>query len=232
MLLSMTNRSRITGPLRTWYDIHEALAFEVTAIAAAAERLAADELPRIDARLRMLQSELRTHSEVEDAMLFPEIVRRGGTVAASFGDEHHHEHQLVYDLDCAVLAARLAPAPARLLAVAASAGELRDRLVTHLRTEEDEVLTQVTRLFDDAEQASWLRQIFALVPVDPDMQPWLAGALSPEHREARLRNMVQTLPRPAMVEALRQIRAGVDASVWADICERLPEVAALAGLST
>jgi hypothetical protein len=232
ILTSMTTTARITGPLRTWYDIHEALAFEVTAIAAAAERLAADDLPSIDSRFRMLQRELRTHSEVEDAMLFPEIERRGGTVAASFADEHHHEQQLVYDLECAVLAARLSATPAQLQAVALSAVDLRDRLVAHLRAEEDEVLTQVSDLFDDAEQASWLQQIFALVPADPDVQPWLTAALSPEHREARLRNMQQSLPRPALVEALRQIRAGVDASVWADICDRLPEMAALAGPST
>ena len=89
----MNDTSRITGPLRTWYDLHEALAHEASAIAAAAEELTPDELPRLDARFGMLRRELRTHSEVEDAMLFPEIERRGGTVAASFGDEHHHELQ-------------------------------------------------------------------------------------------------------------------------------------------
>jgi hypothetical protein len=161
-------------------------------------------------------------------MLFPEIERRGGKVARAFGEEHHHEQQVVYDLDCALLAARLSPEPAQLQCVAVVLSRLCDQLVAHLRAEETDVLSQVQRLFDDADQASWLRQIFALVPADPTLQPWVAAALTPEHREARLRNMEQSLPRPALIDALRQIRDGVDAPVWADISARLPQLAALA----
>ena len=65
------------------------------------------------------------------------------------------------------------------------------------------------------------------MPPDPVMQPWVAAALTPEHLEARLRNMATSLGHDALVGVLTQIHDGVDAATWAEVESRTPDLAAL-----
>ena len=54
----------------------------------------------------------------------------------------------------------------------------------------------------------------------------MAGALTSEHRDARLRTMAASPPHEALVRVLHQIHDGVDAAVWADMAKRTPDLTA------
>jgi hemerythrin-like domain-containing protein len=223
--------ARISGPLRTWYDLHEALATEIEHIADAAHALDPSDAAALAAladRFACFESELRNHSVVEDGIMFPAIRQRGGTVAGVFTDEHHHEQVLVYDVRCALLELDALSDVAARSSLVDALDELRASLHAHLAAEEEDVLPQVQTLFGDADQVTLLRCIIESTPADPRLQPWVAGALTPEHREARLRNMATSLPHDAFVVVLHQIRDGVDPDIWTDIERRLPDLAQLA----
>jgi Hemerythrin HHE cation binding domain len=219
--------TRITGPLKTWYDLHEAISHEVRALATAAAGLDETAIGPFGRRFSWFAGELRTHSEVEDGIMFPAISAVGGRIEPGLHDEHLGEQAVVYDASCAILDATVRPTPEAFGRVADLVARLRDRLLPHLELEEEVVLPQVPVHFDDGAQAELLRTIIGSLPPDPRLQPWIAGALTPEHREARLRNMSQSLAPDVLAAVLRQIRDGVDSAVWADIRTRTPELARL-----
>lgn len=218
---------RITGPLKSWYEMHEALSHEVTALAETSTSLTAGELDRFAQRFAAFDRELRTHSEVEDGIMFPAIERRGGTIPAALVAEHREEQLRVYELGTALLRAKATPDHSALSAIAPQAAALRDSLRRHLEHEEADVLGRVDDLFTAGEQAGMLRTIMSSLPADPHLQAWVAAALTPEHLEARLRNMAASLSHAALVGALAQIHDGVDAETWARIRSRTPDLAAM-----
>jgi len=218
---------RITGPLRTWYDMHEALSHEVTALAEMSAHLAAGELGEFAQRFSYFDQELRTHSEVEDGIIFPAIAQRGGAIAPELVAEHQEEQLRVYALGTAILHAKATRDGRSLSALAPLSGALRDSLRNHLQLEEAEALSQVDDLFTTDEQAELLRAIMSSLPADPHLQPWVAAALTPEHLEARLRNMAASLNHTALVGVLTQIHDGVDVATWAAVRSRVPDLAAL-----
>lgn len=217
----------VTGPLKTWYDMHEALGHEVRALADLAMGITGTDLDGFVRRFGAFDAELRNHSEVEDAIMFPAVVAAGGTVPDDLFAQHRDEQLVVYALGTAVMAARGHTDDASLAALAPAAASLRDSLLAHLRHEEDAVLGQVDGLFAPDRQAQLLRTIIAAMPPDPGLQPWVAAALTPEHLEARLRNMASSLGDDALVGVLTQIREGVDAATWAEVQARTPDLAAL-----
>lgn len=227
MTTSPDRPGTVTGPLKTWYDMHEALGHEVRALADVAATVTSDALEGFAQRFAAFDAELRNHSEVEDAIMFPAILAAGGTVPDDLFDQHRDEQLVVYELGTAVMAARGLADDAALGALAPAASALRDSLVAHLRHEEDAVLGQVDGLFDPDRQAQLLRSIIGAMPADPGLQPWVAAALTPEHLEARLRNMANALGHDALVGVLTQIHDGVDASIWAEVQTRTPDLAAL-----
>lgn len=218
---------RITGPLKTWYDMHEALIHEVAALAEMAASVTPGELDGFARRFGYFEQELRTHSEVEDGIMFPAIAQRGGTIARELLDEHREEQLRAYELGTAILRARAAGDATSLSALASLGAALRDSLRSHLELEEAEVLSRVDDLFTAGEQAGLMRTIISSMPADPHLQPWVAAALTPEHLEARLRNMAASLSHVALVAVLTQIRDGVDAATWAGVRSRTPDLAAL-----
>jgi hypothetical protein len=218
---------RVTGPLKTWYDMHEALGHEVRALADLAVGLASTGLDGFARRFAAFDSELRNHSEVEDGIMFPAIVAAGGTVPDHLRGEHRDEQLAVYALGAAIMGAKGRGDDASVAALAPLAATLRDGLLAHLQSEEDEVLGEVDELFDVDQQSQLLRTIIASMPPDPGMQPWVASALTPEHLEARLRNMASSLGHDALVGVLTQIHDGVDAATWNAVKSRTPDLAAL-----
>jgi iron-sulfur cluster repair protein YtfE (RIC family) len=225
----MNNAStrRVIGPLKTWYDLHEALGHEVRALADLATGITASDVDGFAKRFGAFDAELRKHSEVEDGIMFPAIVVAGGTVPQHLVHEHRDEQLRVYELGAAIMAAKGRGDDESLAALAPLASNLRDGLLAHLHAEEDEVLGEVDELFSTDQQSLLLRTIISSMPSDPGMQPWVAAALTPEHLEARLRNMATSLGHDALVGMLTQIHDGVDAATWAEVKSRTPELAAL-----
>jgi hypothetical protein len=224
---TQTEPRRVTGPLKTWYDLHEALGHEARALADLADGLAPVGLDAFARRFGAFDAELRHHSEVEDGIMFPAIVAAGGAVPDHLGHEHRDEQLAVYELGAAIMGAKGREDDASVAALAPLAATLRDSLLRHLQAEEDEVLGEVDELFDTDEQSQLLRTIISSMPPDPVMQPWVAAALTPEHLEARLRNMESSLGPDALVGVLTQIHDGVDAATWDVVKSRTPELAAL-----
>jgi hypothetical protein len=218
---------RITGPLKTWYDLHEALGHEATGIAEDADGLTLDHLDAFARRFWAFEDELRAHSEVEDGIMFPAIRDRGGSIDSDLESEHRAEQLATYALGSTLLHANADRTQAALESLAGPAAQLRDSLLAHLAAEEATALTQVDGLFADDEQAALFHTIITSLPPDPRLQPWVASALSPTHLEARLRNIASSTPEPAMAALMTQIHDGVDASTWAEVQTRTPDLAAL-----
>ena len=218
---------RVVGPLKTWYDLHEALAHEVRGLSDQAAGVTGADVVAFSKRFEAFDAELRHHSEVEDGIMFPAIRAAGGTVPHHLLDEHRDEQLRVYELGAAIMAAKGRSDAESLAALAPLATTLRDELLAHLAAEEEEVLGEVDELFSTDQQAQLLRTIIASMPPDPIMQPWVAAALTPEHLEARLRNMATSLGHDALVGVLTQIHDGVDAATWAEVQTRTPDLAAL-----
>jgi hypothetical protein len=218
---------RIQGPLKTWYDLHEALDHEATGIAADAEALTLDGLDAFADRFWAFDRELRAHSEVEDGIMFPAITERGGHIEADLGQEHRDEQLAVYGLGAALLNANANRTADALAALAAPARAMRDSLKAHLELEEATALVQVDGLFSDDEQSALFRTIIGSLPADPQLQPWVTSALSPEHLELRLRNIASSMSTPALTAMMSQIHDGVSADTWSVIETRTPDLAAL-----
>ena len=96
---------RVIGPLKTWYDLHEALGHEVRALADLATGITATGVDGFAKRFEAFDAELRNHSEVEDGIMFPAILAAGGTVPHHLLDEHRDEQLRVYALGSAIMAA-------------------------------------------------------------------------------------------------------------------------------
>ena len=218
---------RIQGPLKTWYDLHEALDHEVTGIAADAAELTLDGLDAFATRFWAFDRELKAHSEVEDGIMFPAITERGGTIEAALVEEHRAEQLAVYAVGAAVLHAKATRTSDALAALAAPTAAMRDSLKAHLEREEATALTQVDGLFSDDEQSALFRTIIGSLPPDPQLQPWVTAALSPDHLELRLRNIASSMSTPALTGLMTQIHDGVDADTWAVVVSRTPDLAAL-----
>jgi iron-sulfur cluster repair protein YtfE (RIC family) len=225
--MNQSSTRRVTGPLKTWYDLHEALGHEVRALADLATGITGSGVAGFAKRFGAFDAELRNHSEVEDGIMFPAIVAAGGMVPQHLLDEHRDEQLRVYALGSAIMAAKGRGDGESLAGLAPLASTLRDGLLAHLQTEEDEVLGEVDQLFDTDQQAQLLRTIISSMPPDPGMQPWVAAALTPDHLEARLRNMASSLGHDGLVGMLTQIHDGVDAATWEVVTSRTPELAAL-----
>ncbi len=223
----MPSTRRVIGPLKTWYDLHEALGHEVRALADLATDITGAGVDGFAKRFGAFDAELRHHSEVEDGIMFPAILAAGGTVPHHLLDEHRDEQLRVYELGSAIMAAKGRGDDESLAGLAPLASNLRDGLLAHLHAEEDEVLGEVDELFSTDQQSQLLRTIISSMPPDPGMQPWVAAALTPEHLEARLRNMATSLGHDALVGVLTQIHDGVDAATWAEVESRTPDLAAL-----
>ena len=226
-MTSPSRAARITGPLKTWYDLHEALAHEVTGIAAEAETLTLEGLDAFAARFWAFDRELRAHSEVEDGIMFPAMVERGGRIEADLGQEHLDEQLAVYAVGAALLHANAARTTEALRALVRPTADMRDSLTAHLEREEATALSQVDGLFSDDEQAVLFRTIIGSLPPDPQLQPWVTAALSPEHLEARLRNIAKSMSTPALAALMIQIHDGVGADTWSVVESRTPDLAAL-----
>lgn len=222
-----TTDRRITGPLKTWYDLHEALDHEATGIAADAAGLTLDGLDALATRFWAFDEELKHHSEVEDGIMFPAIVAAGGTIDAPLFDEHRDAHLAVYAFGTALLHANATRTTEALDALGPLAAEFRDSFKAHLAHEESTALGQVDDLFSSDEQAELFRTIIGSLPPDPQLQPWVAAALTPEHLEARLRNIASSMSTPALTALMTQIRDGVAPSTWQTVESRTPELAAL-----
>ncbi|MBL8775200.1 MAG: hemerythrin domain-containing protein [Acidimicrobiales bacterium] len=226
----MTNTDqpgRITGPLKTWYDLHEALDHEVTGIAEDAEALTLDRLDAFATRFWAFDRELRAHSEVEDGIMFPAIAERGGSIEADLGQEHRDEQLAVYAVGAALLAANATRAADALTELVGLTADMRDSLKAHLEHEEATALTQVDGLFSTDEQSALFRTIISSLPADPQLQPWVTSALSPDHLELRLRNIASAMPAPALAALMAQIHDGVDAATWSVVESRTPDLASL-----
>jgi hypothetical protein len=221
---------RIQGPLKTWYDLHEALAHEVTGIAADAAALTLSGLDAFATRFWAFDRELKAHSEVEDGIMFPAIAERGGTIDAELFEEHRAEQLAVYAVGTALLHANANRTPEALAALVGPTADMRDSLKAHLEQEEATALTLVDGLFSDAEQAALFRTIIGSLPPDPQLQPWVTAALSPDHLELRLRNIASSMPTAALTGFMTQIHDGVDAATWAVVQARTPDLAALVDL--
>ena len=219
--------TRIKGPLKTWYDLHEALDHEATGIAADAASLTLSGLDAFATRFWAFDRELRAHSEVEDGIMFPAITERGGTIVDELRQEHRDEQLAVYAVGAALLQANATRTPEALAALANPTADLRDSFKAHLELEEATALTQVDGLFSDAEQSALFRTIISALPPDPQLQPWVTTALSPDHLELRLRNIASSMSTPALTALMTQIHDGVDADTWAVVQRRTPDLAAL-----
>jgi hemerythrin-like domain-containing protein len=222
--------TRITGPLATWYDLHEAIRSEIDLLDAMAQTL--DDDPSLAAfaqRFRFLADELRTHSLVEDGILFAALQDRGLTVDDGLVADHRHEQESMLRIASHILSAQTLPDRANAVdEIRRTLAALRPHLHRHLDEEERVVLPLAQETFSTDEQATLLRAIITLLPADPHLQAWVAESLTPEHRDARLRNLAHTLSPEAAQSIMREIRDGVSASTWVDITTRTPEVAALA----
>ncbi len=228
MTTTATDDGRIKGPLKTWYDLHEALGHEAAGIAADAEGLTLDKLAAFAARFWAFDRELRAHSEVEDGIMFPAIAARGGAIEAALGQQHRDEQLAVYALGAALLHANAERTTDALAALADPAAAMRDALDAHLELEESTALVQVDGLFSDDEQSALFRTIISSLPPDPQLQPWVTSALSPDHLELRLRNIASSMPKSALAAMMRQIHDGVSAETWSVVESRTPDLAALA----
>jgi hypothetical protein len=223
---------RIQGPLKTWYDLHEALGHEVAGLAADAAALTISGLDAFAARFWAFDRELKAHSEVEDGIMFPAIAARGGAIDDELLEEHRAEQLAVYAAGATLLHANATRTPDALAALAGSTAAMRDSLKTHLEREEASALTQVDGLFSDDEQSALFRSIIGALPPDPQLQPWVASALSPDHLELRLRNIASSMPAPALASLMAQIHDGVDATTWSVVQARTPDLAALVDSSS
>jgi hypothetical protein len=159
--------------------------------------------------------------------MFPAITERGGTIEADLGQEHRDEQLAVYALGAALLQANASRTDDALAPLAALAAQMRDSLKAHLEREEATALTQVDGLFSADEQAGLFRTIISSLPADPQLQPWVTSALSPDHLELRLRNIASSMPTPALAALMGQIHDGVDADTWSIVRSRTPDLAAL-----
>jgi iron-sulfur cluster repair protein YtfE (RIC family) len=217
--------ARITGPLRAWYDIHEALLFEARALATQARATSPLQAEALARRYAFFEAELRLHSSVEDGLMFPAMREAGGHVDPVLSSDHQRDQLVLYDVRCALLEAEAFDRVRTLERVVETLDVLAEHLARHFSDEEETALVMAAKVFSDAEQGRLLKSIFRLLPPDPHLEPWILSSLTPEHRVARLRNLISSLPPPRLEQVLEETRAGVSPDIWRDLEHEIPELA-------
>jgi len=222
------------GPLRGWYDIHQALRVELADLREHADR-SADRDPEavhaFDERFEFLRAVLTAHSAAEDGIIFAAMRLRGLDSTDELTRDHMRELGNIYDVHRHLVEARflgdLEDAAVPLRHARDATHRLEDDLLAHLAVEEEGVVPEVLANFSADEQASLLSKVVAENPPDlvPKILPWMIGAVSPEHRVAAVRDWQATLPPEVVTMLVGFLRAGLAPDAWSDLEARIPELA-------
>jgi hypothetical protein len=222
------------GPLRGWYDIHQALRVELADLREHADR-SADRDPEavhaFDERFEFLRAVLTAHSAAEDGIIFAAMRLRGLDSTEELTKDHMRELGNIYDVHRHLVEARflgdLEDAAGPLGRARDATHRLEEDLLGHLAFEEEGIIPEVLANFSAADQASLLSKVVAENPPDlvPRILPWMIGAISPEHREAAVRDWQATLPPEVVTMLVGFLRMGLAPDVWSDLQSRVPELA-------
>jgi hemerythrin superfamily protein len=222
------------GPLRGWYDIHQALRVELADLREHADRSTnrdPDAVQAFDERFDFLRAVLTAHSAAEDGIIFAAMRLRGLESTDELTKDHMRELGNIYDVHRHLVEARflgdLEDAAGPLGRARDATHRLEDDLLAHLAVEEESVIPEVLANFSADDQASLLGKVVAENPPDlvPKILPWMIGAISPEHRVAAVRDWQATLPPEVVTMLVGFLRAGLAPDVWSDLEARVPELA-------
>jgi hemerythrin-like domain-containing protein len=221
---------RREGPLRSWYDIHDALRHEVEALVTEANALTDDAttLDAFDQRVEFLRRMLSAHSTAEDAVMFPSMARRGLAVDERFRAEHLTEVGSIYDLHRNAVQARFITDPvesvAALARIVAGTQRLQAGLEGHLTAEEEQLLPAVLDAFSEDEQLTLLHSILASNPGDVKLQmiPWIVGAVPIPHAAEFLDDVHVSAGDAGFAFVATLVHDDVPADRWDALVELLP----------
>ncbi|MEM8631184.1 MAG: hemerythrin domain-containing protein [Pseudomonadota bacterium] len=227
-----------SGPLESWFDIHEAIRKEFPRLRKMADDTDLGDtngLKRLSDEVVFFAEVLTVHSLSEDGVGFPIMRSRGISVPESLSEDHHRELTAIYDIrrSCLELLFHeegqdVAPALDR---VRQQLAALETDLNAHITTEDDVIIPQAMALFSPQEQAHLVVRMVAHTPawLSETVLPWMIESISREHRVHLLKVWVDNMPPEALREKVGVIRAGVSPDTWRDLVEGVPGIGKAGG---
>ncbi|MEM1363162.1 MAG: hemerythrin domain-containing protein [Pseudomonadota bacterium] len=226
-----------SGPLESWFDIHEAIKKEfprLRKMAANACLEDTDSLKTLSDEVVFFAEVLTVHSLSEDGVGFPIMRARGISVPKALGDDHHRELAALYDIRRACLELLFhedgQDLEAALATVRGQLAALEEDLAQHIAAEDDVVIPQAMEAFSPAEQAQLVVKMVAHTPawLSEKVLPWMITNISAEHRTHLLAVWMENLAREPLIARVRVIKAGVSAELWAELKRDVPGLVTLA----
>lgn len=220
-----------SGPLESWFDIHEAIKNEfprLRKMAADARLEDADSLKTLSDEVVFFAEVLTVHSLSEDGVGFPIMRARGITVPKGLSEDHHRELTALYEIRRACLELLFHEEGQDLAEALASVrhqlAELEEDLAQHIAAEDEVIIPQAMKLFSPSEQAQLVVKMVAHTPswLSEKVLPWMITNISSEHRVHLLEVWLENLAQQPLAEKIRTIKLGVSAELWGELTRQVP----------
>ncbi|MEM8564211.1 MAG: hemerythrin domain-containing protein [Pseudomonadota bacterium] len=221
------------GPLQSWYDVHEAIKTDLTALRLEADSLSAETLFPFTKHLQFFMDVLQVHSLHEDGVAFPFMTAHGINVPEQVRHEHHSEQASLYDMRTQL--ARLHALPetvvfaAELERLQTQLADFERHLIAHISLEDEHLIPQFESTLDVPQQQLMIIRLTGETPtwIAPSLMVWMFSNISVEHGVELLKAWQSFLPATTLQSKVSAVRAGVTPSLWAQYVDALPSLAAV-----
>ena len=224
----------MSGPMQMYLYVHDAILRAVAGYEERAKQLdrdSADDVAAFANELDWFHTMVKGHEKAEEAVLFPALQDRFALVAEPYFYDHEDFEPHVFDgIDHALAGLRRPDGDpgrremAELLYRQSVA--LNEHMRLHISKENELLLPKLEAEFDVDEQARIAGVMAGMF--DPPMMGalvgWMYDGQDAQDREGMVRFLQNVLP-PEAFSGLAAMLAARDASTWAELQRRVPELA-------
>ena len=224
----------MSGPMQMYLYVHDAILREVASFEEAAKELKRDDPDEVAAfadRMAWFHGAIKVHESTEEEVLFPALEGRYRFVAESYLFDHDDSDDHVFaGIDEAINGIRNNNGARREHAelLYRQSVVLNEHMRLHISKENELLLPKLEAEFDVAEQAELAGAMAGMVEpaLMGQMVGWMYRGQTDQDREGMIRFLMQVLPEEPFA-AMSGMLAGIDDATWAEMQQRIPELAAV-----
>jgi hemerythrin-like domain-containing protein len=224
----------VSGPMQMYLYVHDSILRAVAGYEDRAKHLDrddADEVAAFAAELDWFHTMVKGHEKAEEAVLFPALQERYALVAEPYFYDHEDFEPHVFDgIDNAIGGLRRSNGSSDRREMAEllyrQSVALNEHMRLHISKENELLLPKLEAEFDLDEQARIAGTMAGMF--DPAMMgalvAWMYDGQDAQDREGMVRFLQRILP-PEAFAGITAMLAARDASTWAEVQRRVPELA-------
>ena len=224
----------MAGPMDGIYYIHGAIRDDTQHFQDASGALGSADAGKVESfeqRYRFFCEAVKVHEESEESFIFSVLGAKVPHSGETYTMDHRANDAALAKIDDALSALRKAAGAGEravlALQLTAEATALNTLMSHHLSKEEQQLLPVLDAHFSMEEQGAMVEKIGQHVPPEMMMQmfPWMFKAQDLAGREGMLRMFKQEMPPQVIGPAFQAIKEAIPADEWAQMTQRIPELA-------